>query len=257
MCVNDIVVQGAEPIYFLDYIACGKAEPARIEAIVKGIADGCEQAGCALVGGETAEMPGMYSEEEYDLAGFAVGATEKSAIITGQEIKQGDVLIGLASSGIHSNGYSLVRKLFLEKAGMDLTEQVEELGCTLGEELLRPTRIYVKSILSALKEFSLKGIAHITGGGFIENIPRMLPEGLGAELKEENWELPPVFKMMEKIGELDRTEMYNIFNMGTGMVIAVEEKDASAVIEHFNSIGEKAYTIGVVTDQPGIQIDLK
>ena len=257
MCVNDIVVQGAEPIYFLDYIACGKAEPARIEAIVKGIADGCEQAGCALVGGETAEMPGMYSEEEYDLAGFAVGAVEKSAIITGQEIKQGDVLIGLASSGIHSNGYSLVRKLFLEKAGMALTEQVEELGCTLGEELLRPTRIYVKSILSALKEFSLKGIAHITGGGFIENIPRMLPEGLGAELKEENWELPPVFKMMEKIGELDRTEMYNIFNMGTGMVIAVEEKDASAVIEHFNSIGEKAYTIGVVTDQPGIQIDLK
>ena len=202
-------------------------------------------------------MPGMYSEEEYDLAGFAVGACEKSAIITGQEIKPGDVLIGLASSGIHSNGYSLVRKVFLEKAGMDLTEHVEELGCTLGEELLHPTKIYVKSILSALKKFSLKGMAHITGGGFIENIPRMLPEGLGAELKEENWELPPVFKLMEKIGELDRTEMYNIFNMGIGMVIAVEEKDASAVIEHFNSIGEKAYKIGVVTDQPGIQIDLK
>jgi phosphoribosylformylglycinamidine cyclo-ligase len=257
MCVNDIVVQGAEPIYFLDYIACGKAEPARIEAIVKGIADGCEQAGCALVGGETAEMPGMYSEEEYDLAGFAVGAVEKSAIITGQDIKQGDVLIGLASSGIHSNGYSLVRKLFLEKAGMALTDQVEELGCTLGEELLRPTKIYVKSILSALKKFPLKGLAHITGGGFIENIPRMLPEGLGAQLQEENWEVPSVFKLMETIGELDRTEMYNIFNMGTGMVIAVDEKDAGAVIEYFNSIGEKAYKIGVVTSQPGIEIQIK
>jgi phosphoribosylformylglycinamidine cyclo-ligase len=257
MCVNDIVVQGAEPIYFLDYIACGKAEPARIEAIVKGIADGCEQAGCALVGGETAEMPGMYSEEEYDLAGFAVGAVEKSAIITGQDIKQGDVLIGLASSGIHSNGYSLVRKLFLEKAGMALTDQVEELGCTLGEELLRPTKIYVKSILSALKKFPLKGLAHITGGGFIENIPRMLPEGLGAQLQEENWEVPSVFKLMETIGELDRTEMYNIFNMGTGMVIAVDEKDAGAVIEYFNSIGEKAYKIGVVTSQPGIDIQIK
>jgi phosphoribosylformylglycinamidine cyclo-ligase len=257
MCVNDIVVQGAEPIYFLDYIACGKAEPAKIEAIVKGIADGCEQAGCALVGGETAEMPGMYSEEEYDLAGFAVGACEKSAIITGKEIKQGDILIGLASSGIHSNGYSLVRKIFLQQAGMALTDHVEELGCTLGEELLRPTKIYVKSILAAIEKFSLKGIAHITGGGFIENIPRMLPEGVGAELTESNWEVPPVFKLMESIGELDRKEMYNIFNMGTGMVIAVDEKEAAAVIEHFNSSGEKAYQIGVITNEPGINIHLK
>jgi phosphoribosylformylglycinamidine cyclo-ligase len=257
MCVNDIVVQGAEPIYFLDYIACGKAEPAKIEAIVKGIADGCEQAGCALVGGETAEMPGMYSEEEYDLAGFAVGACEKSAIITGKEIKQGDILIGLASSGIHSNGYSLVRKIFLQQAGMALTDHVEELGCTLGEELLRPTKIYVKSILAAIEKFSLKGIAHITGGGFIENIPRMLPEGVGAELTEANWEVPPVFKLMESIGELDRKEMYNIFNMGTGMVIAVDEKEAAAVIEHFNSSGEKAYQIGVITNEPGINIHLK
>ena len=181
MCVNDIVVQGAEPIYFLDYIACGKAEPAKIEAIVKGIADGCEQAGCALVGGETAEMPGMYSEEEYDLAGFAVGACEKEQVITGENIKAGDVLIGLASSGIHSNGYSLVRKLFLEQAGMSLSEYVEELGCTLGEELIKPTKIYVKSILSAIQKFEIKGLSHITGGGFIENVPRMLPEGLGIE----------------------------------------------------------------------------
>ena len=180
MCVNDIVVQGAEPIYFLDYIACGKQDPARIEAIVKGVSDGCEQAGCALVGGETAEMPGMYKDEDYDLAGFAVGAVEKSKIITGNDIKQGDILIGLASSGIHSNGYSLVRKVFLQDAKMSLNDHVEELGCTLGEELLRPTKIYVKSILAALEKFNIKGMAHITGGGFIENIPRMLPEGLGA-----------------------------------------------------------------------------
>ena len=180
MCVNDIIVQGAEPIYFLDYIACGKQDPARIEAIVKGVSDGCEQAGCALVGGETAEMPGMYKDEEYDLAGFAVGAVEKSKIITGNDIKQGDILIGLASSGIHSNGYSLVRKVFLQDAKMSLNDHVEELGCTLGEELLRPTKIYVKPILAALEKFNIKGMAHITGGGFIENIPRMLPEGLGA-----------------------------------------------------------------------------
>lgn len=256
MCVNDIVVQGAEPIYFLDYIACGKQEPTRIEAIVKGVADGCEQAGCALVGGETAEMPGMYSEEEYDLAGFAVGAVEKSKIITGNEIKQGDVLIGLASSGIHSNGYSLVRKVFLQDAKMSLNDHVEELGCTLGEELLRPTRIYVKSILAALDKFSIKGIAHITGGGFIENIPRMLPDGLGAELTEESWSVPAVFNLMQKVGNLDRLDMYNIFNMGTGMVLAVSESEASDVVNFFNEIGEKAYRIGVVTDKPEVEIHL-
>lgn len=254
MCVNDIVVQGAEPLYFLDYIACGKAAPERIEAIVKGIADGCEQAGCALVGGETAEMPGMYSEEEYDLAGFAVGACEKSSLINGKEIKAGDKLIGLASSGIHSNGYSLVRKLFFEKASMSLTDYAEELGCTLGEELLRPTKIYVKPLLSAMKKFKLKGMAHITGGGFIENIPRMLPEGLGAKLVEDNWEVPPVFTMMEKIGGLERKEMYNIFNMGTGMVIAADQEIADGLVAHFNEIGEKAYLMGTVTDREGIEI---
>lgn len=254
MCVNDIVVQGAEPLYFLDYIACGKAEPARIEAIVKGIADGCEQAGCALVGGETAEMPGMYKEEEYDLAGFAVGACEKSKLISGTDIRSGDVLIGLASSGIHSNGYSLVRKLFFEEANMALTEYVDELGCTLGEELIRPTKIYVKSLLSALDTFKIKGMAHITGGGFIENIPRMLPDGLGAELTESNWEVPAVFKLMESIGGLERKEMYNIFNMGTGMVIAVEEELASKVIAHFNSLGETAYVMGKVVEKAGIEI---
>ncbi|MFE8697069.1 phosphoribosylformylglycinamidine cyclo-ligase [Cytobacillus sp. FJAT-53684] len=254
MCVNDIVVQGAEPLYFLDYIACGKADPTRIEAIVKGISEGCEQAGCALVGGETAEMPGMYSEDEYDLAGFSVGACEKSKLIDGKKIKSGDVLIGLASNGIHSNGYSLVRKLFFEKANMELTEYVDTLGCTLGEELLRPTRIYVKSILSAMKQFELKGLAHITGGGFIENIPRMLPEGLGAELIESNWEVPAVFRLMEEIGELDRQEMYNIFNMGTGMVVAVDEEIANEVIAHFNRQGEKAYIIGKVVEGTGVEV---
>ncbi|MBB6447753.1 phosphoribosylformylglycinamidine cyclo-ligase [Bacillus benzoevorans] len=257
MCVNDIVVQGAEPIYFLDYIACGKADPAKIEAIVKGVADGCEQAGCALVGGETAEMPGMYSEEEYDLAGFSVGACEKSGLITGQDIKSGDVLIGLASSGIHSNGYSLVRKIFFQDAKMNVNDHVEELGSTLGEELLKPTKIYVKPILEALKKFPLKGLAHITGGGFIENIPRMLPEGLGAHLQEEKWEVPAVFNLMQSLGRLDRLDMYNTFNMGTGMVIAVDEKDAQAVLDHFNAAGEKAYAMGTVTDASGIQIDLK
>lgn len=251
MCVNDIVVQGAEPLYFLDYIACGKAAPEKIEAIVKGIADGCEQAGCALVGGETAEMPGMYDEEEYDLAGFSVGACEKSAIVTGETIEAGDVLIGLASSGIHSNGYSLVRKIFAETA---LDVYIEEFGCTVGEELLRPTKIYVKSILAALKKFEIKGMAHITGGGFIENIPRMLPEGLGAELVESSWKIPPVFTMMEKLGGLDRQEMYNIFNMGTGMVVAVRPEIAEEVVQFFNELGETAYQMGVVSNQAGVVI---
>ncbi|MFC5733359.1 phosphoribosylformylglycinamidine cyclo-ligase [Cytobacillus gottheilii] len=254
MCVNDIVVQGAEPLYFLDYIACGKAEPEKIENIVKGIAEGCEQAGCALIGGETAEMPGMYSEEEYDLAGFSVGAAEKSNLITGQNIQAGDVLIGLASSGIHSNGYSLVRKLFFEQANMKLEDYVEELGCTLGEELLRPTKIYVKPLLAAMKKFELKGLSHITGGGFIENIPRMLPAGLGAEIKKDSIELPAVFKLMQEIGGLEQHEMYNIFNMGIGMVAAVNKEIAVEIVQYFNEMGEKAAVIGVVTEQEGISI---
>jgi phosphoribosylformylglycinamidine cyclo-ligase len=251
MCVNDIVVQGAEPLFFLDYIACGVAEPEKIEAIVKGISDGCEQAGCALIGGETAEMPGLYSENEYDLAGFTVGACEKSQLITGETIKTGDVLIGLASSGIHSNGYSLVRKVFNNWSLLDF---VDELGLTLGEELLKPTKIYVKPILSALKKFPLKGMAHITGGGFIENIPRMLPEGLGAKIVEKSWPIPPIFQLISSHGQIDYEEMYNIFNMGIGMVIAVDRKIAADVLQHFEECGEKAYQIGVVTDQAGIEI---
>jgi phosphoribosylformylglycinamidine cyclo-ligase len=251
MCVNDIVVQGAEPLFFLDYIACGNQEPEKIEAIVKGISDGCEQAGCALIGGETAEMPGLYSQNEYDLAGFTVGACEKSQLITGETIQAGDVLIGLASSGIHSNGYSLVRKVFNNWSLLDF---VDELGCTLGEELLKPTKIYVKPILSALKKFPLKGMAHITGGGFIENIPRMLPEGLGAKMDEKSWPIPPVFQLISSHGQIAYEEMYNIFNMGIGMVIAVDREIAADVLQHFEQNGEKAYQIGVVTDQAGIEI---
>ncbi|MFZ7942623.1 MULTISPECIES: phosphoribosylformylglycinamidine cyclo-ligase [Bacillaceae] len=251
MCVNDIVVQGAEPLYFLDYIACGKAIPEKIEAIVKGIADGCEQAGCALIGGETAEMPGLYRDEEYDLAGFSVGACEKPKLITGEHIQPGDVLIGLASSGIHSNGYSLVRKVF---NNWSLIEFVDELGCTLGEELLKPTKIYVKPILAALEKFQINGMAHITGGGFIENIPRMLPAGLGAELIEKSWHIPSVFKLISEVGQIDYQEMYNIFNMGIGMVLAVKQEDAADVMEHFKQSGETAYEIGSVTAEEGIQI---
>jgi phosphoribosylformylglycinamidine cyclo-ligase len=251
MCVNDVIVQGAEPLYFLDYIACGKADPVKLEAIVKGIADGCELAGCALIGGETAEMPGLYRENEYDLAGFTVGACEKQQLITGESIQPGDVLIGLASSGIHSNGYSLVRKVF---NNWSLLEFVDELDCTLGEELLKPTKIYVKPILSALKKFELKGMAHITGGGFIENIPRMLPAGLGAELVEKSWQIPAVFKLISEVGQIGYKEMYNIFNMGIGMVIVAEKQQAAALLDHFNEMGETAYQIGVVSDQEGVRI---
>lgn len=195
MCVNDVVVQGAEPLYFLDYIACGKADPARIESIVKGIADGCEQAGCALVGGETAEMPGMYDESEYDLAGFTVGVVDKERLITGADIKPGNILVGLSSSGIHSNGYSLVRKIV---SGMDLNEVYPGLERPLGEELLTPTKIYVKPILEVLKKHDINGMAHITGGGFIENIPRMLPEGLQAEIDYGTWPIPPIFNVLQE-----------------------------------------------------------
>jgi phosphoribosylformylglycinamidine cyclo-ligase len=252
MCVNDIVVQGAEPLFFLDYIACGKAKPEKIEAIVKGISDGCEQAGCALVGGETAEMPGMYEDEEYDLAGFTVGAVEKSNIITGETIQPGDCLIGLSSSGLHSNGYSLVRKILLEKAGYSLHDKVEGLDGVMGEELLKPTRIYVKPILHVLKEHSIKGMAHITGGGFIENIPRMLPEGCAAEIDFGSWPIPAIFNVLQREGELAQEEMFNVFNMGIGMVLAVDEAELVPVIKSLESQGEKAYIIGRVKEGTGV-----
>ena len=252
MCVNDIIAQGAEPLYFLDYIACGKAIPAKVEAIVKGIADGCEQAGCALIGGETAEMPGMYDVDEYDLAGFTVGAVEKSKLLDGSLVREGDVLIGLPSSGIHSNGYSLVRKVLLDESSMKLDQYVGELGCTLGEELLRPTRIYVKPVLEVLNTGSVHGISHITGGGFIENIPRMLPDGLGVEIENGTWEVLPIFRLIQSIGSLQENEMYSIFNMGIGMVLAVEANQADELMNRLNQCGEKAKKVGRVIQGEGV-----
>jgi phosphoribosylformylglycinamidine cyclo-ligase len=252
MCVNDVVVQGAEPIFFLDYIACGKADPARIESIVKGVAEGCQQAGCSLIGGETAEMPGMYTENEYDIAGFTVGIADKKKLITGKSIEPGDVLVGLSSSGIHSNGYSLVRKVLLEEGKLSLRETYGKLQTTLGEELLRPTRIYVKPVLAVLKQFEIKGMAHITGGGFIENIPRMLPEGIGAEIDYGSWPIPPIFDLLQETGKLNRKEMFNIFNMGIGMVLVVKEPDLVNVIELLEAQGERAYIIGRTTAGEGV-----
>lgn len=252
MCVNDIIAQGAEPLYFLDYVACGKADPKKIEAIVKGIADGCEQAGCALIGGETAEMPGMYSVDEYDLAGFTVGAAEKRKLIDGSLVRDGDVLIGLPSSGIHSNGFSLVRKVLLDESSMKLDQFIKELDCMLGEELLRPTKIYVKPILEVLKSGSVHGIAHITGGGFIENIPRMLPDGFGAEIKKGTWEINPIFNLIKDKGSLEEDDMYSIFNMGIGMVLAVQAEKVSELIGTLNQLGEDAKRIGRVIQKEGV-----
>ncbi|WP_332691873.1 phosphoribosylformylglycinamidine cyclo-ligase [Halalkalibacter lacteus] len=254
MCVNDIVVQGAEPLYFLDYIACGKAVPERLEAIVKGVADGCEQAGCALVGGETAEMPGMYSEDEYDLAGFSVGAVEKKNLINGEAIQSGDVVIGLSSSGLHSNGFSLVRKILLHDHSFSLDQQVEELGKTLGEELLTPTKIYVKPLLACLREHTVRGMAHITGGGFYENIPRMLPEGVSVRIDNGSWPIPPIFTLLQKYGELTDKELFSTFNMGIGMVVVVPKEEHVDVLRLLEENGESAYIIGQVQDGSGVTI---
>ena len=251
MCVNDIVCAGARPLFFLDYIACGKNYPEKIAAIVKGVCDGCKEAGAALIGGETAEMPGFYPIDEYDLAGFAVGVADEKDIITGQEICPGDALIGIASSGIHSNGYSLVRRIFdldSENAGEKLNEYVPELGETLGDALLRPTKIYVKAV-SALQDagIRIRGCAHITGGGFYENIPRMLPEGTAVRIRKDSYPVPPVFELMKKFGDLEEKMMYNTFNMGIGLVLSVREEDAETAVEIIDGAGEKAYRLGEVT----------
>lgn len=245
MCVNDVVAQGAEPLYFLDYIATGKLRPERVEDIVRGIAEGCSQAGCALIGGETAEMPDMYRENDYDLAGFTVGAVEKSKLIQPENVKEGDVLIGLASNGVHSNGFSLVRKV-LKASEMDLNQTFDLLGTTLGEALLAPTRIYVKPILNLLSSHTVHGIAHITGGGFEENIPRMLPEGLTAQVDYGSWPVPPIFDLIEKSGELSRREMFTTFNMGIGMALSVPPEEVVEVIKQLEQDGERAYVIGRV-----------
>ena len=254
MCVNDVLAQGAEPLLFLDYVAVGKNHPAVVEAIVAGVAEGCRQAGCALVGGETAEMPGMYAEDDYDIAGFTVGAVEKDKLIDCSKVKPGDVLVGIASSGVHSNGFSLVRKVLADN-NLDLNKKYEETGDqTLGEMLLTPTRIYVKQVHEVLKEIDVHGIAHITGGGFDENIPRILSKGQGIEVKEGSWEILPVFRLLEKYGKIPHREMFNIFNMGIGMVLAVNEEDAPKAIEILTKAGEKASVIGKVVEGEGVTI---
>lgn len=247
MCVNDIVCSGAEPLFFLDYIAVGKNIPEKIATIVKGVADGCLQAGCSLVGGETAEMPGFYSIDEFDIAGFAVGAVSKDKIINGKEIKSGDVLIGLPSSGVHSNGYSLVRKI-INPSEERLGEYVQTLGCTIGEELLKPTRIYVKTVLDLIGKFNIKGISHITGGGFYENIPRMGGEDLRYVIEKGSWPVLPIFNLLMSLGHVEEADMYNTFNMGIGMVMAVAAEDADAILSYLKENGEAAYRIGVVSD---------
>ncbi len=257
MCVNDVLAQGAEPLIFLDYVAQGKTIPAKVEAIVSGIAEGCRQAGCALVGGETAEMPGMYENGEYDIAGFTTGVVEKSKLIDGTKVEVNDVLIGIESSGVHSNGFSLVRKI-VRDANLDLHKVYEELdpNKTLGEVLLTPTNIYVKEVLEVIRSVDVHGVAHITGGGFDENIPRILKEGEGIYVKEGTWPILPVFKFLEKKGNIDHREMFNIYNMGIGMVIAVDANSANKVLDILANHNRKAYIIGSVTDKAG-QVDIE
>ncbi len=254
MCVNDVLAQGAEPLVFLDYVAVGHNEPRKIEAIVAGVAEGCRQAGCALVGGETAEMPGMYGDGEYDIAGFTVGVVEKSKLIDGSKVKAGDVLVGIASTGVHSNGFSLVRKILADN-GLDLKKVYPELSQKmLGEVLLTPTRIYVRQVLDVIRTCDVHGISHITGGGFDENIPRILHEGQGIEIDEGSWEILPVFQFLEKWGRIPHREMFNIFNMGIGMVIALDASEAQRAIDLLAQHGERASVIGRVTDQEGVVI---
>ncbi|EAC3660314.1 phosphoribosylformylglycinamidine cyclo-ligase [Listeria monocytogenes] len=247
MCVNDILAQGAEPLFFLDYIATGKTDPVKMEQIVKGVADGCEQAGAALIGGETAEMPDMYGADDYDLAGFTVGAVEKQKLITEGAVQAGDTLIGIPSSGIHSNGYSLVRKIFFKDNEFTLDAEISELDVPLVEELLKPTRIYVKPVLEVLKEVDVHGITHVTGGGFVENLPRMLTNDLAVKVELGSWPVLPIFDVMKKYGQLNEMEMYEIFNMGIGMVLAVAKADVERTLEVLVQNGEAAYVIGEVT----------
>lgn len=245
MCVNDIICCGAEPLFFLDYIACGKNVPEKIETLVSGMAEGCRQASAALIGGETAEMPGFYPIDEYDLAGFAVGIVDKKDMIDGSKVEDGDVLIGIASSGIHSNGYSLVRKIF-EPTEEKLSVYVEELGSTVGEQLIKPTKIYVKAVNELKQQVAIKALSHITGGGFIENIPRMLPDGFYAEINLGSWPVLPIFNVIKNIGDIEQKDMFNTFNMGIGMVAAMSSQNAHKAIETLENIGEKAYIIGSV-----------
>ncbi|NKN20945.1 phosphoribosylformylglycinamidine cyclo-ligase [Clostridioides difficile] len=264
MCVNDLICQGAKPLFFLDYIALGKLVPEHIEKIVGGIADGCKMSGCALIGGETAEMPGMYGEDDYDLAGFSVGIADKEKIVSGNNVKSGDVLVGISSSGVHSNGFSFIRKIFLETYNYKMEQYVEELGMTVGEALLTPTKIYVKLALDVLAKHDIKAIAHITGGGLIENITRVIPKGLGLDINKKSWDKPPIFKMIEGFNAVDERELHKSFNMGIGLVLIVDKENADDVVNFINNrendnaayvdkkyselLEDKAYIIGEVVD---------
>lgn len=256
MCVNDIACSGAAPLFFLDYLALGKNDPVRVEQIVSGVAEGCRQAGCALIGGETAEMPGFYPENEYDLAGFSVGLVERDRILDGKNMKAGDVLIGLPSSGVHSNGFSLVRKVLRAEEPGVLSTYVPELGCTLGEELLRPTRIYVRSVLSLLREgAAVRAICHITGGGLYENVPRMLPPGFTAEIKRDAIPQKPVFDLIQKAGGIPARDMYNTFNMGMGLLLAVAEEEAGRTMELLAACGERPFEAGrMIAGDEGVRL---
>lgn len=250
MCVNDIIVQGAEPLFFLDYLATGKLLPEKAAEIVKGIAEGCKMAGCALIGGETAEMPGFYAEGEYDVAGFTVGVVDRDAIIDGSCIAVGNRLIGIASSGLHSNGYSLARKLIFDLMKLEIDSELPGTGGSVADALLTPTRIYVRSILNLLKDFSIKGIAHITGGGLLENVPRVLPKGCIARIHLNRWERPVLFDILRDAGNVERDEMYRTFNMGIGMVLAVSEDQAEEIIDRLKGLGEQAWCIGEIAACP-------
>ena len=254
MCVNDVLSQGARPLFFLDYIAVGKNFPEKIEAIVKGVADGCRLADCGLIGGETAEMPDMYDIDEYDVAGFTVGCVEKSKMIDGSKTKAGDVVIGLKSSGVHSNGFSLVRKIIFKDHNLDLNEKYT-LSRTLGESLLEPTRIYVRPVVAVLYEVDVHGVAHITGGGFYENMPRCLKEGLGIKINKGSWDIPEIFGFLQETGNISEHDMYNFFNMGIGMILVVDEKDVEKTMEILKDNGENPSVIGTVTDNEGIVIE--
>ena len=249
MCVNDIAVSGAEPLFFLDYFATGKLSVAVAESVVKGIAEGCRQAGCALIGGETAEMPSFYPDGEYDLAGFAVGVVDRPKIIDGRRITAGDAVIGLASTGLHSNGFSLARKVLLEQSGFTVDSRVPELGTSIGETLLTPTRIYAKQILGLAGEFTIKGVAHITGGGITENLPRVVPAHCGARIRRGSWPVSPIFQTIQSRGQIAVDEMYRVFNMGIGLVLVTPDKQADDVIKRAGELGDHAYRIGEIIAQ--------
>lgn len=248
MCANDILCQGAKPLFFLDYIATGKLVPEKMASIVEGVSNGCIKAGCGLIGGETAEMPGFYKDDEYDVAGFCVGVVDKKKIIEGSSIEKGDYLIGIPSSGVHSNGFSLVRKIVFDKQKMDVNKYIEELGCTIGEELLKPTRIYTNPVYNLIEKFNIKGLCHITGGGFYENIPRMLPKGLEVHIDTAKINTPIIFSLLQKWGNIALDEMYGTFNMGIGMVIAVSKDELNKITNFLNELNEEFVILGEVKE---------